>query len=321
MKKQFVILVGYDGSSCAEAALDDLGRAGLPRHAQAFILSVSEIWLPGPAAGVQARRNSATKTSSVSNGGISNRASAASAAAPAAQTRTLAAEAKARLQTRFPDWEISTEESVGSPAREILRKAERLKPNLLVVGSQGRSALGRFLLGSVSQKVVNEASCTVRVCRGTSWKNGSPVRILVGLDGSPSSELAVRAVAERAWPTCSAVRLIAALDPQDPLNGYLIPHFKNNSPETIGKRSWVETFVKSAQERLAATQLEVSTRIEEGDPKHVLIADAEEWGADCIFLGASSSNNLLQKYLLGSVATAIVARAQCSVEVVRAGYQ
>ena len=41
-----------------------------------------------------------------------------------------------------------------------------MAPDLIVVGSHGRSALGRFMLGSVSQKVVTEAHCSVRVARG-----------------------------------------------------------------------------------------------------------------------------------------------------------
>ena len=42
------ILIGYDGSACAEAALDDLTRAGLPDSAETHILSVAEVWLPPP---------------------------------------------------------------------------------------------------------------------------------------------------------------------------------------------------------------------------------------------------------------------------------
>lgn len=320
MRKPFVILVGYDGSPCADAALDDLGRAGLPRHAETLILSVSEVWLPGPSTVEVPASHSSTKAAP--NGKALSRASAGSAVAPAPDTRTIGAEAKARLQAHFPDWQISVEQVFGSPARELLKKAEDLKPDLIVVGSQGRSALGRFLLGSVSLKVVNEAHCTVRVCRGIPWKNGSPVRILIGLDGSPSSELAVNAVAGRAWPSGSAVRLITALDPDGSINAHLVTRLKNSSTQKgKPKRSWVESFLRSAQERMAATHLDVSTRIEEGDPKRLLIADAEEWGADCIFLGASGSNNVMQKFLLGSVATAIVARAHCSVEVVRSGYR
>lgn len=42
------ILIGYDGSDCAEAALDDLQRAGLPSKTEALVLSVAEVWLPPP---------------------------------------------------------------------------------------------------------------------------------------------------------------------------------------------------------------------------------------------------------------------------------
>jgi hypothetical protein len=42
------LLIAYDGSECAEAALDDLSRAGLPLDVEAQILSVAEFWLPPP---------------------------------------------------------------------------------------------------------------------------------------------------------------------------------------------------------------------------------------------------------------------------------
>jgi len=42
------ILIGYDGSGCADAALDDLTHAGLPPAAETHILSVAEVWLPPP---------------------------------------------------------------------------------------------------------------------------------------------------------------------------------------------------------------------------------------------------------------------------------
>ncbi len=39
------ILIAYDGSSCAEAALDDLLRAGLPEAGEFRVISVAEVWL------------------------------------------------------------------------------------------------------------------------------------------------------------------------------------------------------------------------------------------------------------------------------------
>ena len=318
MKEQIRILVGYDGSSCADAALDDLRRAGLPRNAEAVILTVAEVWLPAPFN----REPVGTVESSVSTPAAKpSWSQTAAAVAPMSEDRSLAYAAKARLQTRFPSWVVKVEELSGSPSREILKRAAELKPHLIVVGSQGQSALGRFLLGSVSQKVVNEARCTVRVSRGTAWKDGSPVRIVIGLDGTAGSEMAVSAVASRVWPTSSSVRLISVVDPSDGASGERVaPTLKDSAATQLMRRDWVEKFVKNAAKRLRARQLSVSTRIETGDPKRVLIADAEEWGADCIFLGASAANNALARFLLGSVATAVVARAHCSVEVVRSGY-
>ena len=43
MNERMKILIGYDGSECADAALDDLKRAGLPQSAEAHILSVAEV--------------------------------------------------------------------------------------------------------------------------------------------------------------------------------------------------------------------------------------------------------------------------------------
>lgn len=319
MKEQMRILIGYDGSSCADAALGDLGRAGLPRNAEAVILAVQEMWLPALANHESVEP--AELSSSNPNGASSKtrQAQAGTAVVPVSEARSLALAAKARLQTRFSSWIVNVEEAVGSPANEILKKADDLKPHLIVVGCHGQSALGGFLLGSVSQKVVNEARCTVRVSRGTAWKDGSPVRIVIGLDGTPGSELAVNTVASRVWPISSSVRLITAIDP---INGMVTgsPAKRNSSVAKGMKRQVVEKFIKDAAKRLRGISLSVSTRIEEGDPKRVLIADAEEWGADCIFLGASTNSNLLERFLLGGVATAIVARAHCSVEVVRSSY-
>ena len=50
--------------------------------------------------------------------------------------------------------------------------------------------------------------------------------------------------------------------------------------------------------------------------KSLLLEEAERWGADCIFVGARGLNRL-ERLLLGSVSTAVAARARCSVEVVR----
>jgi nucleotide-binding universal stress UspA family protein len=50
---------------------------------------------------------------------------------------------------------------VGDPAAEILRVAQAIKPDLIVMGSHGRSGLGRLLMGSVAAQTVRKAPCPV----------------------------------------------------------------------------------------------------------------------------------------------------------------
>jgi nucleotide-binding universal stress UspA family protein len=53
----------------------------------------------------------------------------------------------------------------GDPAEEILETAEKLKADVIITGSHGRHGAQRFLLGSVSSKIVDHADCDVLVVK------------------------------------------------------------------------------------------------------------------------------------------------------------
>jgi nucleotide-binding universal stress UspA family protein len=53
----------------------------------------------------------------------------------------------------------------GDPRREIVEEAKAWKPDLIVVGSHGRTGISRWLLGSVAEYVVRHAPCSVEVAR------------------------------------------------------------------------------------------------------------------------------------------------------------
>jgi len=55
--------------------------------------------------------------------------------------------------------------TIGNPAAEILSTAESRAVELIVVGRRGQSAVERFLMGSVSDRVVQHAPCDVLVVR------------------------------------------------------------------------------------------------------------------------------------------------------------
>ena len=315
MKKNMRILIAYDGSDCAEAALDDLAQAGLPETAEAIVMSITEVWLPPPP---------------VSSYEIVEQAMSVHVPADlkkvyvkgsraVKEARALAERGAARVRSTFPKWKVQTEAIYGSPAWELVFKADKWKPDLIVVGSHGRSALGRFVLGSVSQRVVTEARCSVRIARGRVEEPGSPVRIVIGIDGSPASHAAVRAVAERNWPAQSQARVVVVDDPLQPtLVGELVPLVAESVDSSNRMdRARIQKFAEDAAKLIRSGNLHAAAVIEEGDPKHVLPKVAEKWGANSIFVGATGFSNRFERFMLGSVSAAVAARAHCSVEVVR----
>jgi nucleotide-binding universal stress UspA family protein len=55
----------------------------------------------------------------------------------------------------------------GDPGEAIIEAAQAESADMIVVGSHGRGAVGRFLIGSVSDHVVRHASCPVLVVRSS----------------------------------------------------------------------------------------------------------------------------------------------------------
>ena len=309
------ILIGYDGSDCAEAALDDLMRAGLPESAEAHIMSIAEVWLPPPPPSSYEIIEEARKARSPAE-----LQRDFTKLCPAAKNAlALAQRACERVQTKFPKWKVTTDSSCGSPAWELVAKADKWKPDLIVVGSHGRTALGRFVLGSVSQRVLTEAYCSVRIARGRVEEPDSPVRIIVGTDGSGPSDEALRAVSVRKWPAKSEVKVVLVDDPMAPdFLGKIIPPIEKMIEEDRREeRAWLEEISKHSLDILRAADVKVTCVLREGDPKNELCKAAEEWGADCIFVGSAGFSNRLERFVLGSISAAVAARAHCSVEVVR----
>jgi hypothetical protein len=182
--------------------------------------------------------------------------------------RTLAEKAVGRIRSDFPGWRVEEAVVPGSPSEALIVKADEWGADLLIVGSHGHTTLGCFFLGSVSQSVVAHARCSARVARLRPHKQmadpDSPVRIVIGVDGSPGAEAAVRAVASRQWPQGSEVLVVNGL--------------------------WVIPPVSE----------------EEEIHEHIAM-QAAEWVA---------REKPVAEKIVGSAA--VVTRAQCSVEVVRA---
>ena len=61
------------------------------------------------------------------------------------------------------DVKITKKVAEGSPAKAILETAESEDIDLIVIGSSGKTGIDKFLMGSVAERVVKSAKCSVLV--------------------------------------------------------------------------------------------------------------------------------------------------------------
>jgi len=233
-------------------------------------------------------------------------------------SRTTAAQGAQRLARLFPDWRVTAEAMADSPGWGLVEKARTWKADLIVVGAHSHTPFQRFFFGSAASAVVMQASCSVRISRPRKHSPQRALRIFLAVDGSPESEQAARETARRTWPAETEIRVVAVLDPKIEIafaragsvpQPWLQEHFK-------GTRETITAMTVKFAENLRAGGRTAESHIFEGDPKKILLHEAEAWQADCIFLGARGLNHG-GRWLLGSVASAVASRAHCSVEIVR----
>jgi nucleotide-binding universal stress UspA family protein len=276
MNSGMKLLVAYDGSGYADVALTDLQRAGLPSQAEVIVLSVVE----------RATPLDSLFTLEEEAAGLSKQAAE-------------------KLRQAFPTWKVSAESATGSPAWAIVNRADAWAPDLIVVGSRGRSLLERVFFGSVSQQIVSWSKFPVRVGRASRREAAAPPRILLCLDGSSYADAALNALGKRDWPAGTEICLLTAV--------HSLPEIALSELKVDQARA--ETFHEKATQALMKTGIHITSTIKEGDPKQVILDQADAWQADCLFLG-SRGLNTFHRFWLGSVSTSVVARARCSVEIV-----
>ena len=303
------ILIGYDGSECADAALADLQRAGLGDNAEVSVMTVADVFVPPPI-------NEEVDNTFPLYVPQGIRRAHERAQHRLAQARDLAKQVGEQIRSIFPAWKISSEAEADSPAWALIRKADNWKPNLIVMGARGHSVFGgRLILGSVSQRVLYEARCSVRIARASENNLDKPVRLLIGVDNSADSNAAVEAVCNRHWPKGAEVGLLAVVDTVMPLTS---DPAEPKWIEVADESNWrqVREIFEPAAQRIRSAGLHAEVLIRRGNPVDEILQEATIWGADCIFVGARGTRGI-DRLLLGSVSSAVSSRAHCSVEVVR----
>lgn len=316
------VLIGYDGSESSDVIFDDLKFAGLPGECEAMIVTVADLpaGSPPPVKKIAAQSFAAAPGAAV----VLERAEIQSE--PVKQAEEIADEVRDRLSLLFPEWNIEKRVITGTPAEELITAADDWNADLIVIGSRGRSGANRLLLGSVSQKVVDNSRRSVRVARYVPQKRDNiPPRVIIGIDGSSAAEAAVLAVGRREWQAGTQVRLVAVRDKPSKSK---IASLSLQTGETLddyrqSQAKRADEMIQWATYHLKALNLNVSMSVQSGDAKGVLLRDAQQWKADCIVVGTRDFKKSFdfqkpfERLRPGSVSNGVARDAYCSVEVVR----
>jgi len=149
------VIIGLDHSPHSEAALEWVKNANWPANSKFYLVSAVPV---AAGAFLFAEPSGYTGLETVQAEEVKSH-------------QELTAEAEKDLRT----WGLAVESRVelGDPRDLIVRAAESVGADLVVVGSHGRTGLPRLLMGSVASYVVSHAPCDVMVIKRT--KKG-PIR-------------------------------------------------------------------------------------------------------------------------------------------------
>ena len=157
----------------------------------------------------------------------------------------------------------------------------------------------------------------MRIVRAHHRHTEHGLRVLLAVDGSGDSEAAISELLGRQWPAHSKVELVTVVDPKLKTAAIMDAGIATVETGSESAEDWVGPMLARNAERLKPLHhLEVTTHILQGDPKSTLLHHAENWKADCIFIGARGLQHGERLYL-GTLAAAIMTRAHCTVEIVR----
>ncbi len=196
----------------------------------------------------------------------------------------------------------------GRPDKEIVRLAGVLEAGTIVVGSRGLGAIGRALMGSVSDSVVRHAHCPVMVVHGEPIV--FPTKIMLATDGSEEANLTASTAAALAGDTDSELHVVTvgpfvptvfAATEEEPAR--MAREARRTLDEQVG-------LIEAAGGRVAQAHLRLGGAAEE------IVALAEDIEAGLIAMGSRGRGGI-RRALMGSVSDSVVRHAHCAVLVVR----
>jgi nucleotide-binding universal stress UspA family protein len=221
------------------------------------------------------------------------------------------------------DQTVTTKLLEGKPAVRISEYADEQDADLIVVGRQGLTGLGRRLLGGVTERVLHRSDVPVLVISGEDDEGEVEAdysRVLITTDGSENAEVAIphgTAIAERYG---SDVHVLNVVDIRAAGGAFNAGGLEKEFLERLDARGQeaVESVANKIEE--SAPDLPVETAVERTASFDGAAAGVREYveenEIDLVIMGSHGRSNL-KRQLLGSVASTVLRTVDVPVLVVK----
>ena len=233
-------------------------------------------------------------------------------------------EVASRLRERW-GLQVTVVSPDGPIGPTLLRYLDEVDASLVVMATHGRGALGRALLGSVTDAVVRAAPIPVLLVRppgdepppAEAWRPGE---ILVPLDGSALAESALEPAADLARLLDARLALVQVVVPIATSTDPPLP-FPSGYDEHLTeiRRAEAQDYLRDISERLRGEGMTASGAAVVNGSAAGALADLARPGRAGLIVIASHGHGGLRRLALGSVADRLVRTATAPVLVVRAG--
>jgi len=199
----------------------------------------------------------------------------------------------------------------GSVIPEIVRSAADLRADLIVIGTHGLAGLERWLLGSVTERLLREADCPVLTVPHRANPSASPVvsftNILCGIDFSQPSERGLEYALSLARAAGGRIAVVHALEWfEEEL--WLSTRFGPGPTLEEKLRAELEAHIPANARGWCDPEFVVA----HGKARRELLRVAEERHADLIVLGVRK-RGAIDEMVFGSTAAHVVRDATCPV--------
>lgn len=221
-----------------------------------------------------------------------------------------------QLRSLFSRVSVEGETMVGKAANSILDYGQENEIDLIVISSHGRSGISRWVYGSVADKVLHQAACSLVIIHPqVETELFAHKRILVLLDGSLQAERALGPALELAHEVAAEIVLLRVTEMppilKEPVEGW-------PGVESVMKMAEQEAriYLWRVQESLINGRVQINTQVTTGPVAESIIDMANEQQADLIVM-ASHGRSGVDRWVFGSVTEKTLRGAHCATLVIR----